>query len=559
MFFRKVTTKSGGKEYTYLKLIENFREGNKVKQRVIANLGNLENMTPEKVQSLIMGLSKICGLEAQYGNHLTNKLVLNFGDVLSVNKIWDILNLDLHLKYCEKAGESNNFSQLVKLMVLNQMIKNHQRLPLNLWCKKLYIPELRDKEIYEEDYNNTLQKLISIKDELETHILKELKEQVLINTEIVFCHLLRGQMLSPINLDEQNFFKHYPDKENVDMAVLTSKEGIPFRHRTFNGHFSDGETIPRRVNELKKQFGIKKCVFLGDQNIITRENVDLLVSYGHKYVVGIEIGSSPEAKNLLEEAQDNLKDFVRYSDDLLYKEIKEGPLRYLLCYSPSRAARKNKELTSRLAIIEKELENIKQWVSTECSDNPRANFFKAANILRNYYCKRYFDCVYNEQQREFSYRRKDKAIENQLLYNGKFLLKTNSQTLTTKEIIAAYSLFSRLKTNFRQMRGYYRYDKAILDSSLIGGQVLISMISYLVEQMLELILFHKGIKLSAQKALGILEGIKITINQMGTDEVSLITPATKEQRNILSALDIEYEILKDKFEGVSLSLAATSS
>ncbi|MCL6635204.1 MAG: hypothetical protein K6T29_05480 [Peptococcaceae bacterium] len=55
MFFRKITSRSNGKEYTYLKLIENYREGDKVKQRVVANLGSLENLTPEKVQGLIAG------------------------------------------------------------------------------------------------------------------------------------------------------------------------------------------------------------------------------------------------------------------------------------------------------------------------------------------------------------------------------------------------------------------------------------------------------------------------------------------------------------------------
>jgi transposase len=559
LFFRKVTTKSGGKEYTYLKLIENYREGNKVKQRVIANLGNLENMTPDKVQSLIAGLSKICGLDTQFDQQLSNKLVLDFGTVAAVNKIWQILHLDNHIRECIDTADSNSFSLMVKLLVLNQVIKNHQRLPLNVWCKKLYMPELQNKEISEEDYNETLKKLIIIKEKLEERILLDLQNQALVNTETIFCHLLRGKMLSPVDYDEQNFFNHYPVREKVDMAVFTSQEGIPFRHRTFKGHFSDGETVPRRINELKQQFDIKKCVFVGDQHIITRENVQLLVSYGHDYIIGMEIWSSPEVKNLIEDIHKVPGSFAKHSEDLLYREIQEGPVKYLLCYSPSRAARKNEELENRLAFIEKELENIKQWVATDCSDNPRANFFKATNILRNYYCKRYFECVYNEKQREFLYRRKDKVIEDQLLYNGKFILKTNCNTLSSLEIIEAYTLFSKLKNNFRQMRGFYRYQNSAFNENLIGGQVQVSVISYLIEQIMELLMQHNGIKISASKALDILEGIKITINQVGNHEVALLTPATKEQLDILQALHIDYNKIKIKFEGVNSSLAATSS
>lgn len=63
MFFRKIVCRRNGKEYTYLKLIETYREGGKVKQRVIGNLGNLDNLTPEKIESLILGLRKIYDLK----------------------------------------------------------------------------------------------------------------------------------------------------------------------------------------------------------------------------------------------------------------------------------------------------------------------------------------------------------------------------------------------------------------------------------------------------------------------------------------------------------------
>lgn len=46
MFLSKVTTRKKGKDYVYVKLIENFREDGKVKQRVLANYGSVENLSP---------------------------------------------------------------------------------------------------------------------------------------------------------------------------------------------------------------------------------------------------------------------------------------------------------------------------------------------------------------------------------------------------------------------------------------------------------------------------------------------------------------------------------
>jgi len=62
MFFRKVVSKSGSKKYVYVKLIENYREEGKVKQRVVANLGNVEDISPEKAKKLIRGLARACGI-----------------------------------------------------------------------------------------------------------------------------------------------------------------------------------------------------------------------------------------------------------------------------------------------------------------------------------------------------------------------------------------------------------------------------------------------------------------------------------------------------------------
>ncbi|AQS58154.1 hypothetical protein [Desulforamulus ferrireducens] len=59
MFLRKVSTKKNGKEYVYVKLIESYRADGKVKQRVVANFGSLDTITPTKIQGLINSLGKL--------------------------------------------------------------------------------------------------------------------------------------------------------------------------------------------------------------------------------------------------------------------------------------------------------------------------------------------------------------------------------------------------------------------------------------------------------------------------------------------------------------------
>jgi len=39
MYTKRVTTRKNGKAYTYIKLVQSYRQGSRVRQRLVANLG----------------------------------------------------------------------------------------------------------------------------------------------------------------------------------------------------------------------------------------------------------------------------------------------------------------------------------------------------------------------------------------------------------------------------------------------------------------------------------------------------------------------------------------
>ncbi len=54
--FARVITSKGNK---YLNIIENYRDDKKIKQRVVANLGRLENIKVSSIENLAKKLLKI--------------------------------------------------------------------------------------------------------------------------------------------------------------------------------------------------------------------------------------------------------------------------------------------------------------------------------------------------------------------------------------------------------------------------------------------------------------------------------------------------------------------
>lgn len=69
-------TKSGGR--SYLQLVEGFRnEEGKVRHRVVANLGRLEDLTPAKLDPLINGLNRVLGRAENIASEITQSALNN--------------------------------------------------------------------------------------------------------------------------------------------------------------------------------------------------------------------------------------------------------------------------------------------------------------------------------------------------------------------------------------------------------------------------------------------------------------------------------------------------
>ena len=63
MFFQVIEVKRDKKSYRYLRILETYRQGARVKQQTLANLGNFDAVSLEKIGGLIQSLFKIWRLK----------------------------------------------------------------------------------------------------------------------------------------------------------------------------------------------------------------------------------------------------------------------------------------------------------------------------------------------------------------------------------------------------------------------------------------------------------------------------------------------------------------
>lgn len=544
MFFRKITSRSNGKEYTYLKLIENYREGDKVRQRVVANLGSMENLTPDKVHGLIAGLSRICGVSRQ-ATTLEAKKVLRYGEALAIHKIWEILRVTPAIEKAILNRKTDlNIPLLVELMAINQVIKPQNKQAISDWYHCLYLPELEGKELLSHHFYRALDVLSDVKDDVEKNIFSNLAELLPIRTDMAFCRLTTS-IFEPASREELNASSYGKyilaepgELKKVDFGILVSREGMPFGHRMFREFSGEGE-FKSVLETLKENFGINQCLFVGERSVMVNPNLEVLVAHGYEYLIGRKSWTVQDRDLLKRELVSGKKDFREVSEDLWFKEVTDGDVRYLLGYNSRGAEQKRTFLEARLEAIENELKAIQKRAAAEKRGvGGKAVFNKNAAIFKDSYCRKYFEWSYREGTSEFSYRRKEDLRVQEQNLAGMFLLETNSSALSGEEILESYTFLAQLGESFREIKNFEVKPNEFYTELKISANIFVCVLAAMLEKTMERMIRQAGLNFNSRQALELLEEVKISINQLDDQEVKSVTRFPKAQEEILQAIGI---------------------
>ena len=339
MFFRKITTRSNGKEYTYVKLIENYRKGNKIKQRVIANLGNIEELDPDRVRALMTSLAKVCGVEPPGKPKLKIKRVLRYGDALLIHKIWERLGL---------TGAAGDFPGLPpdvalagELLVIAELL----RLPaevLTEWRRHLYLPA--SEQANPPPREEALSFLAENGQRLQEHIFQRLQEWGKI-TPPLYLFAVKS-LVENITAQPAHFLNRRGECHSFDLDLLMTPAGIPAGCAATPRNPADGLNLAERMTQAGERLKNYRMILVGDFPA-PEENPPGRPGYVWEYITGLPLPaaragqSDPEAwsPDLIPAEPgaadlDLLENYHRLADDLWYRESKAEQTRCLVCANP---------------------------------------------------------------------------------------------------------------------------------------------------------------------------------------------------------------------------------
>jgi len=466
MFSR--TKKSG--QYQYLQIVENRREGVKVKQRVIATIGRLDKLTAKgSVETLIRSLSRF---SEQVLMVLSNKGDVRarskkIGPSLLLGRLWEELGIKKVLKELVIQRKfAFDVERAVFLTVLHRLFVSGSDRFCDKWRRDYVIEGTDDLSLHhlyramaflgeeiEDQKDATPFAPRCTKDLIEESLFFERRELftaldlVFFDTTSIYFEGAGGHTIGNKGHSKQ----HRPDLNQMIVGAIIDDNGKPVCCEMWPGNTTDVTTLIPVIDRIRNRFQIGQFCIVADRGMISAKTLKALEASDRNvsYILGTRMRKVNEVK------RDVLSRAGRYREvcpkgksskdpaPLKVKEVWVNDNRYVVCLNTTQA---RKDAQDRQAIVESLKEQVKKD-PTKLIGNK--GYRKYLTVSR--------DSITIDQNK----------IEADARYDGKWVLKTNTDlppetvALKYKELWQVEEVFRDIKSLLETRPIFHQRDETI--------------------------------------------------------------------------------------------------
>jgi hypothetical protein len=234
---------------------------------------------------------------------------------------------------------------------------------------------------------------------------------------------------------------HRPSLPQVVLGMAVTSEGVPVRCWTFPGNTSD-QVIIRTIKDDLAGWIFNRVVWVADRGFNSVANRAYLQRGGGHYVVAEQLRhASGEAK----EALSRPGRYRSVAGNLQVKEVRVGEgareQRFVVCHNPEGAERDQRVRANLVAYLETQIEGSDEW--TKSRRDELAGRLRTTPALWRL-VRRISDGRFRLDQA---------AITAEAKLDGKWLLRTNDDSLTPTDLALAYKQLLKVERGWRDLKG----------------------------------------------------------------------------------------------------------
>jgi transposase len=567
MYPRTVKVRSSsGTVNEYVRVVEAFREGGKVKQRVVADLGRKDLLVEilPKLRRLLTGDDVFeAGTPAE--PDLTD--ASNWGPVLVIRTLFEQLSLWAILDQHLGRAKGVSFADRAFVLVANRLIAPASEHGLAGWLETDFVCDRKGRRFLPhwhqrrrvrihprqlDAWYRTLDQLHAAKDQIEVALYQRLRDLFSLKPEMVLYDITSTYFEGA---GPRDFAKHGYSRDgkpqNVQVIVgVVMVAGWPIAHHVWAGNRIDHSTVQDVISDLRKRFEFSRLVFVGDRGMVTDENIESITKDQQGYLVGIKRRRNAKLDGWLDAVDDtkwidcpggiNTQERKTDPPRTRAQEVSSGDsaIRVIVIDSDERRGYEQAKREQAMERARQKMEKLKERVASGALKRPEKIGAAVERVMQKYHGYRYFDWKLEGGSLEFSESEKHLGREKKI--EGRYVIMTSEKGLSVLDAVAMYKELTDVESGFRQLKDvmamrplYHQIEPRV------KAHIFVAALALLVQRLLGRRLKEAGVELSPARAMQALSTVRlVTFHLEGQPERRGITGGCPDARRVLKALKL---------------------
>lgn len=560
MYVKTTVKRRGEREYTYLSLVEAFRDGDRVSQKTLLRLGEVSELRASgQLDRIIEALTRHADRTWCEASSLSaSSDALSVGGIEAAYAYWRRLGLEAHFSRIGRSRRHKSLSDAVFVMVANRLLDPcSKRRAIGDWLgTDVVTPDGVAAPSLDQCYR-ALDALAETKEETEAHLFGEICRLTDLDLRFGLYDLtstyFEGDPRPLARFPSKAFGysrDHRSDRPQVMLGLLTTTGGIPLAHHVFPGNTRDSSTLPVVADDLARRFGLGRLCLVADRGIITSDNLAVLSAAGIDYVLATRLHRDALCEEALAASIEPGTAWVPVPEARSFAaEVTVGGTRCVVVASPERFRRdaaRTKELVKR---TEDKLLGLERRVRDGELSDPGRIGRAAQRILGSSGVPRLFRIEIKKGYFLYDYDHDAMAYERDLLC-GRYVLTTSlaEPAMSTAAVVVAYRGLLDVEGRFKEMKEFLELRPVRHHTeSRVRGHIGVCVLAATIEALMTRDLALGDVRdpdiadqhLSARRALREIDRVRLVELTAGERTVHVVTRRTALQAKLLATFGVD--------------------
>jgi hypothetical protein len=434
MFFRVKRSVHEYGTYEYLQLVESERRDGSVRQRVLANLGRLDQLIADgTVDGLLQSLAKFSNqlrvIEKVRTDGIEAHSARSWGPALVFGRLWEQQGVPDLLR---RLGRDRHFEfdveRVAFALALQRLCEPGSDLQGSLWIPTvecagfdaIALHHLYRAVGFLADVREPLEKELFLRDR---DLFSQTLDLVFIDTTSTYVYRDEQTTLRRRGYSRDRM----PDCPQVVICLAVDRHGWPIAWDLLPGNTADTRGFTAMITKLRERFRIGRVTVVADRGMISKDTIALLEGHARApfdFILGCKMR---QQKEVTEEVLGRAGRYKQVADNLEVKQVVVGDRRYVVCRNPIEA---RKDAAARDAILGK--------LEDALAHSPKS-------VLGNVGFKRFTQVARGAITID------REAVARDARLDGKFVLRTNTE-LEADQVALAYKSLWRVERAFRETK-----------------------------------------------------------------------------------------------------------